>query len=516
MTAVPVWFMLVFFSTVPVWEAEAAPQPMQSTPVSTLQQPLLPLPDAPENCPSPPALPGAETGSPAASSGSTISQKKPSTAAGSLKPFTIVLFWGDGCPHCADEKDFLKELGKQYPSMSVKLYEVWYDRNNAALLNRLAGKYGLTPGGVPVTFIGSKAFVGFSNTMKNELLDLVKKCSGSGCPDPLISLQEQAVRPSAAAGPAPKTAARQSNMNAAASQSAGTAMKPDANSTGGRGELIDIPLLGRFDPAGMSLPVMTIVIAGLDSFNPCAFFVLFALLGLLVHARSRARMLFIGGIFVFFSGFIYFVFMAAWLNLFLVMGQVALITAIAGIVSILIAAINIKDFFSFKTGVSLTIPDSAKPKLFDRMRKLMRSTSVASMIVGSAVLAIVANSYELLCTAGFPMVFTRILTLNQLPLSIYYCYLMLYNLIYIIPLAVIVIIFTHTLGKKQLTERQGRVLKLVSGMMMLGLGTVLLLRPALLNNMLASISLLVGAVLISCVVMFADKKFNGIRNKKQP
>ncbi len=512
MTAIPAWFMLVFFSTVPVWGAEAAPQPMQSSPVPTVQQPLLPLPDVPENCPPPPALSGAETGSPAASSGSTISQKKPSTTAGLLKPFTIVLFWGDGCPHCAVEKDFLKEIGKQYPSMRVKLYEVWYDRNNAALLSRLAGKYGLTPGGVPVTFIGSKSFVGFSSALKSELLELIKSCSASGCPDPLIQLQETVFRPFVSKKPVPPTAGKKA-AESATPQSAGTAAKPEAQTSDGRQELIDIPLLGRLDPAGMSLPVMTIVIAGLDSFNPCAFFVLFALLGLLIHARSRARMMFIGGIFVFFSGFIYFIFMAAWLNLFLVMGQVALITAIAGVVSIIIAAINIKDFFAFKAGVSLTIPDSAKPKLFDRMRKLMRSTSVISMIVGSAVLAIVANSYELLCTAGFPMVFTRILTLNQLPLSIYYLYLILYNLVYVIPLAAIVIIFTYTLGKKQLTERQGRVLKLVSGMMMLGLGLVLLLRPALLNNILASISLLVGAVLISCVIMFVDKRYNGIRKK---
>jgi len=101
----------------------------------------------------------------------------------------------------------------------------------------------------------------------------------------------------------------------------------------------------------MSLPVITLVIAGLDSFNPCAFFVLFSLLGLLIHAQSRKKMFLIGSVFVFFSGFIYFLFMAAWLNLFLVMGQVEIITKIAGSVAVVIAAINIKDFFIFKKGV---------------------------------------------------------------------------------------------------------------------------------------------------------------------
>jgi apolipoprotein N-acyltransferase len=69
----------------------------------------------------------------------------------------------------------------------------------------------------------------------------------------------------------------------------------------------------------MSLPVMTLIIGGMDSFNPCAFFVLLSLLGLLIHAQSR-RKISDRSIFILF-GFIYFVFMAAWLNLFLVMGR---------------------------------------------------------------------------------------------------------------------------------------------------------------------------------------------------
>ncbi|MEW6587061.1 MAG: hypothetical protein AB1442_15810, partial [Nitrospirota bacterium] len=275
-----------------------------------------------------------------------------------------------------------------------------------------------------------------------------------------------------------------------------------------------IPWIGRLDASELSLPVMTMVIAGLDSFNPCAFFVLFSLLGILIHAQSRKKMLLTGGVFVFFSGFIYFVFMAAWLNLFLIMGQVALITKIAGTVAVVIALINIKDFFIFKKGVSLTIPDSAKPGLFDRMRKLLKSTSLLSILAGTAVLAIAANSYELLCTAGFPMVFTRILTLNNLSPITYYFYLAFYNTIYVIPLSIIVILFTVTLGRRSLTEWQGRVLKLVSGTMMLGLGSVLFLNPEILNSALVSVILLSGALAVSAIVIFLTKRLSTVKTVK--
>jgi hypothetical protein len=186
--------------------------------------------------------------------------------------------------------------------------------------------------------------------------------------------------------------------------------------------------------------------------------------------------------------------MSAWLNLFLVMERAAAVTLVAGIVSVAISLINIKDFFAFKQGISLSIPESAKPKLFDRMRRLVRSASTPSVLAGTAVLAIAANSYELLCTAGFPMVYTRILTLNDLSTGTYYFYLAMYNLVYIVPLAVIVSIFALTLGRRKLTEWQGRVMKLVSGVMMLALGIVLIVDPTLMNSIIASTLIMTGAV----------------------
>ncbi|MGE5300153.1 MAG: hypothetical protein ACM3MB_04220, partial [Acidobacteriota bacterium] len=274
--------------------------------------------------------------------------------------------------------------------------------------------------------------------------------------------------------------------------------------------VVELPLLGKVDTSKESLLYQTVAIAGLDGFNPCAFFVLFTLLGLLLHVHSRKRLLLIGGIFVFFSGFIYFIFMAAWLNIFLLTGRIAAVTVAAGAVALVIAVINIKDFFFFKKGVSLVIPESAKPKLFDRMRKLMKATSLPSVIAGTVVLAVAANAYELFCTAGFPMVYTRILTLHYLSKFEYYLYLLLYNVIYVIPLAMIVLFFAATLGAKKLTEQQGQVLKLISGMMMLCLGGVLLTRPELLNNVAVTGGLLGISLGLSGIVMLATRKI-GIR-----
>jgi len=120
---------------------------------------------------------------------------------------------------------------------------------------------------------------------------------------------------------------------------------------------------------------------------------------------------------------------------------------------------------------------------------------------------VVANTYELLCTAGFPMVFARVLTLHDLSTAGYYLYLVLYNVIYIIPLAVIVTLFAVTLGSRKLSEKEGRILKLVSGLMMLELGLVLLFAPELMTRLGTAILLVAGAVLATAlIVLYGNRK----------
>jgi hypothetical protein len=191
-------------------------------------------------------------------------------------------------------------------------------------------------------------------------------------------------------------------------------------------------------------------------------------------------------------------FMAAWLNLFMMIGAMPVITTIAGALAITIGLLNAKDYFFFRQGPSLTIPESAKPSLFRRMRELLKANNITTMLVGTAGLAIAANSYELLCTAGFPMVYTRLLTLSELSDIQYYAYLALYNLVYVLPLIIIVLIFSFTLGGYKLTEQQGRFLKLLSGLMMLGLGLVMLFAPnVLLTNIWTGVLLLATSIFVA-------------------
>lgn len=212
-------------------------------------------------------------------------------------------------------------------------------------------------------------------------------------------------------------------------------------------------------------------------------------------------MLIVGLTFVLLSGLMYFVFMAAWLNVFLLLDELRAVTVAAGLLALGMGVVNVKDYVWFRRGISLSIPETAKPGLFRRMRSIVATGSLGPMLVSTVLLAIAANAYELLCTAAFPMVYTRTLTLADLPTSHYYAWLAAYNVIYVLPLVVIVLLFVRTLGARKLAEDEGRVLKLLSGLMMLGFGALLLGAPELLGNALAAIAVLLVAILVCAVIV---------------
>lgn len=348
-------------------------------------------------------------------------------------------FWSLTCPHCTAAHPHILALADARPWVNLHKLELSRSTENARQFEALVAEGGLQEqAGVPAfLFCGEMHF-------------------GWDSPDGMGRLLEERL-----------DACRQRTLT-------GHGESVQASIADNR---IAIPLLGDIDAASLSLPALTLVLAGLDAFNPCAFFVLLFLLSMMAHQKNRARMLLIGGVFVAISGLMYFAFMAAWLNVFQLFGHLAWVTLAAGALAVFVGLVNVKDFFWFEKGLSLSIPESRKPDLFRRARAILAAEHLPTMLAATLFLAIAANFYELLCTAGFPMVYTRLLTLADLPAGGRYAWLAIYNLIYVLPLAAIVVVFARTLGARKLTEREGRLLKLMSGLMMLGLGALLLLAP---------------------------------------
>lgn len=358
----------------------------------------------------------------------------------------LYFFWSRQCPHCQQARPFVESLPEKHPWIRVHSLELIDHPDNRERFKQLSLLVGTTPSSVPTFMWCGKSYTGYADERSTgrELLAGLADCYrtqyGTAPPGDVIE-----------------------NARTDTTQ-------------------IDVPWFDSLDTGQYSLPVLAVVMGGLDAFNPCAFFVLLFLLSLLVNTHNRRRMLLVGGTFVLTSGLVYFAFMAAWLNLFQLLGGVRLLTLLAGLVATAIGALNIKDYYRPHDGATLGISKKNRVRLFQRMRLLLNVQRLPTLLLGTLLLALAANSYELLCTLGLPMVFTRILTLEQLPTLHYYGYLALYNLVYVTPLAIIVGLFVLTMGRRKLTEGEGRFLKLLSGHMMVGLGLLLLIKPGLLNH----------------------------------
>ena len=337
---------------------------------------------------------------------------------------TLEVFVREGCPHCADAKAFLAEVAREQPGLRIVYRQVDEDAQARDELIARSQAAGVWPPGVPSFVVDGRLMVGFDDAghAGRELLQLLD---------------------------------------------AGRAASGEVESA----------WFGTLSASRLGMPLFTLALGLLDGFNPCAMWVLLFLLSLLVRLHDRRRMALVAGTFVLVGGAVYYAFLAAWLNVFLAVGLSQGVRWLLASLALLIGALNVNDFVALGRGPSLAIPAAARPGLVERMQRAVRAPALPASLLAVAALAVVVNFVELLCTAGFPAVYTAVLARHELGAAAHYAYLGLYILGYIADDALMVGLAVVALGNRKLTERAGRWLKLVSGIVMLALGALLLLRP---------------------------------------
>lgn len=367
-------------------------------------------------------------------------------AAASAAAPSIEVFVREGCPHCAEAKLFLAELQRERPELQIRQLDVERDPGALDRLKSLAGQTGAGGARVPAVWVGGQLIQGFSREASTDRLIRA-------------ALAGESARSDAPAG---------STCDAEEALDCKAPARPAA-------EDFSLTLFGHtltLDDVG--LPAFTLAMGLLDGFNPCSMWVLLLMISILAPLNDRRRMLAIAGTFVLVEGIAYFIFMAAWLNLFLLIGVSRASQLVIAAIAIVAGLINLKDVVAFGRGISLSIPEKAKPGIYRRMRGLLHAPTMTAAIVGAAVLAILVQVVEFMCTSGFPALFTRILTLRELDTVSYYGYLLLYNAAYMVDDIVVLGIGVVMLSRHRLQEKEGRFLKLVSGVVMLGLGVYLI------------------------------------------
>lgn len=389
------------------------------------------------------------------------------------EPITVYFFHGDGCPHCAQEEVFLENLEKR-EDIEVQMFEVWQNTEHRALLSEVAAELGATLNGVPVTVVGQRAIVGWisERTTGASLLNTIEAVRKEGDIDIVAHLLNE-----------------DSDVSVPDTTPGTTTdpLPPDGNTTSTPDEGADDPYSDIAVPeiikewgSSLSLPLLTVLFGAIDGFNPCAMWALVFLIALLFGMENKKRMWILGGAFILTSGVVYFLFMAAWLNLILFLGFIVWIRILIGLVAI---AGGVYYLYEWKTapeaGCKAT-NESQKTKLTERMRRAIGEKNFLLALIGIIIVAALINLVELVCSAGLPAAYAQVLALHDLSSWQYYGYLVLYTIVFMLDDMIVFGVAMGTLSFTGISRKYTHTSQLIGGILMLIIGLLLVFRPELL------------------------------------
>ena len=414
----------------------------------------------------------------------TLTSPKP-VAAQEGNPVVVYMFWGEGCPHCAAAKTWFAEITPQYPEIEFRFYEIYNSAENQEKFVKMSDAYGFEAWGVPTIFIGDLYWEGYAETLQPEIEGAIKACIANGCKD-------------AGAGV----------IVPAATQAPNPVVTPEPGNTGAsENRVIKVPLLGDIDLNNQPLFIATALIAFVDGVNPCSVWVLTMLIALTLHTGSRKRVALIGIIFISITALVYALFIGGLFTILTFISVVTWIQVVVALVALVFALVNIKDYFWYKEGVSFTISDEKKPGLFKRMRKVLEaSNSLWGVISATVVLAAGVSLVEFSCTAGFPVLWTNMISSQNVATGEFILLLILYMFIYQIDELVIFFVAVFTLKATRLEEKHGRILKLIGGTLMLTLAGVMIFNPNLLNDLNSALIIFAVAFGLTGLILLVHRK----------
>lgn len=382
----------------------------------------------------------------------------------------LYFFYGDGCPHCEKEEKFLERLQKEKDNINIHYFETWQNRDNAKILSQIGQELGIGVAGVPMLFISDQAIIGYYNDKitGQQIRDLIARYENEGCSDVvglITGLKENSEECVHGCDAGDSECIH--NCGCQIDQAQNSNNSPD---------IIGVPFFGEINVKNVSLPILTFLLAAADGFNPCAMWVLMFLISLLLGIENRRRMWVLGSVFILASGAVYFLFLSAWLNLFLFLGFVFWIRISIALVALASGFWHLKEAWDSREGCKVTESEKRR-QVFYRLKALVLEKNFFIAIGGIIVLAVVVNLVELVCSAGLPAVYTSVLSLAGLATWQYYAYLLFYILIFMLDDLFIFIVAMTTLRMKALSSRYTKWSGWLGGIIMIAIGLLLLFKP---------------------------------------
>jgi len=403
----------------------------------------------------------------------------PVSAKADEKVINIHLFYGNGCPHCAAEEEFLSDYLKDRTDVKLYKYEIWYDSHNQELLSKVQKEMGTTnKNGVPFTVIGKKTIVGYADGVTDEQIkDAINYYLNNDYRDyageitgkvKKTEVKEDTIKDES------KTEDKKENKIEKADDT------KDSDQTD---ENVTVPVLGKINAKKVSLPILAVVLGFVDGFNPCAMWILIFLITMLFNMKDRKKMWILGLTFILTSGIVYLMFMLAWLNLATFISKIAFIRLLIAVIALVVGLINVYKYIDSlkKKDEGCDVVDKKdRKKIMEKIISITHEKKFIIALLGIMVLAASVNIIELMCSIGIPLLFTQILAMNNLSTFSYMIYMFIYIFFFLIDDIVIFVISMVTLKVTGLSTKYTKYSHLVGGIIMLIIGLLLIIKPELL------------------------------------
>ena len=368
---------------------------------------------------------------------------------------TLYFFHGDGCPHCAEESVFLEKIQKDYPDLKIEKYEVWYDEENSALLQKVQQELHIERMGVPTTIIGDVYMVGYSEETANVIKRAIDFFYENEYKDVVSQIKDDTYVDDGSESEFLKREA-----------------ETDKDMT------VKVPFYKKINLKKVSLTTAAVVIGLIDGFNPCAMWVLLFLISVLIGMKDKKRMWILGLAFLLTSALVYALIMLSWIQIVVKMTTVISIRRIIALAALIGGFFQLRSFIKNKDTSGCEIVDDSKRKtIFKKIRKFTSEKSFLLALIGVMGLAVSVNLVELACSAGLPLVFTELLALNDVSSMAKFWYVLLYIFFFLIDDLIVFIIAMFTMKITGITTKYNQYSHLLGGVIMLLIGVLLLLKP---------------------------------------
>lgn len=374
----------------------------------------------------------------------------------------LYLFYGDGCPHCAHEKEFLETMKTKYENLEIHTYETWYNSENNTLMTRVKNALGTENKGVPYTVIGKTGYTGYNENIGYQIENKLKNYNS----------EEESIVEKVLANPEEYDTLKNPYIE--------DNDEKDINDNQDQNSEVVVPLLGKVDAKTFSLPILAVVIGAVDGFNPCAMWVLLLLISMLLGMKNRKRMWGLGITFLVTSAVVYLLFMVSWLGVAKLVTSATPIRILIALVALLAGLINLASYFNKQDDGCNVVKESKRKKMIAKIKKLTSERSLLLAVLGIMALAVSVNLVELACSAGLPLLFTQVLAMNDLTGFQYALYIFLYIFFFLLDDIIVFVIAMGTLNLTGLSTKYSRYSHLIGGLIMLIIGILLLFNPGLL------------------------------------